>query len=92
VWRRREPEKWLALGVEEWVRLEAADQAADDFWCVIVRVLPENGARKEARDEGLEGFGVKGVWVGHGEEEGVDPPEGRDVLLRERHNGCARGK
>lgn len=53
--------------------------------------MPEDGAGEEARDEGVEDFGVEGVWVGYGEEEGVDSAESGDVVLFEGDDGRAGG-
>lgn len=57
---------WFALGIQEVVGLKTADETADYFGCVGGCVLPEDGSREEARDQGFEDLGVKGVWVGDG--------------------------
>lgn len=64
----------LAVGrVEEGVRLESTDDAADDFGLGSRIVAPQDDAREEPRGKRFEDLGVEGVRVGDLEEERIDP-------------------
>lgn len=61
----------LAVVVEERVRLESTDDAADDFGFGRGIVAPQDDAREETRGKRFKDLGVEGVWVGDLEEEGI---------------------
>lgn len=74
--------------------LEAANEAADDLGGVGGGLLPENAAREEAGDVGIEDGAVEGVGIVDRQEEGVDPAQGGDVGLCHGDNrgGGVRGE
>lgn len=83
---------WLAAGwVEEGVRLEATDNAADDFGLGRRIVTPEDDAREEPRGKRFEDFGVEGVRVGDLQEERVDAAEGGYMVFGHRDYAGLRG-
>lgn len=57
--------------VEERVRLESTDDAADDFGLGGGIVAPQDDAREETRGKRFEDFSVEGIRVGDLEEEGI---------------------
>lgn len=56
----------------EGARLEAADEPANYLGRVGGGLLPEDAAREEARDGGIENRAVEGVGIVDGQKERVD--------------------